>query len=88
MHVLQALGSHMRVDLCGHQTAMSEKFLNEPQVRSVGQHVCGEGMTQHVRRDLQANGDQLAVVIEDFADAPVGQPPPISVNEQSRFVRL
>jgi hypothetical protein len=50
---LQALGLHMRIDLRGRDVGMTEQHLQAAQVGAARQHVTGEGVPQHVRRDAR-----------------------------------
>lgn len=48
---LEAFDCHMRVDLRGRKTRMSEQRLDASQVRSAIQHVGGETVPQLMRAD-------------------------------------
>ena len=68
----QPLLQHMRIDLRRRNVGVAEQLLHGAQVGAVLQQMAGEGMAQHVRRNLcrgdaGARGKRFQVAGEDLA---------------------
>ena len=50
MKVFQAFFSHMSIDLCGGEIAMSEEHLHNTEIRTMIQQMRRKGMTENVWR--------------------------------------
>ena len=52
---LQPLDRHMRINLCGRKTGMSEQRLDAAKVRAAIEHVGGKTVSKFVRTDRNRN---------------------------------
>src|SRR5688572_27896707 len=52
MYFLQSLAGHVRINLSGADTRMSEHFLDGAEVSTVLQQVRGEAVSEHVRSNI------------------------------------
>ena len=50
--VAEAVGGDVGVDLGSIDGSVAKEFLNDAEVRSVFEKVCGEGMPEHMGRDV------------------------------------
>ncbi len=71
VNLLQAIERHVRVDLSGGNVSVSEHGLHGAQVGSVGDHVRGRRMAQHMGRGVAASG--LRGAVHDHPDALAGE---------------
>ena len=70
--LLEALVKDMGVDLGGGNVGVPGQFLNRAEGGAVGKEMAGEGMAEHMRRDLGDRnsspcGDILELAGEDLA---------------------
>src|SRR4051794_29264101 len=64
----QALTSHMRIDLCGRQIAMSEQHLHDPEISTVIQQMRGKCMAQRVRGQVFIHAGLLGIALNDVPE--------------------
>ncbi len=81
---LQTLGQHVGVDLRRCDIGMAEQRLQGAQIGAARQHVAGEGMPQHVRRDpVHGNPGTARDLVQDQVEALAGERPcRIAAREQ------
>ena len=65
--------SDMGINLGGVDGAVSQHFLNEADIYARFQKTCGEGVAEHVGRDVQINGNEGSVLVDHPADCLVGE---------------
>src|SRR5262245_66108997 len=70
VHLHQLLGTHVRVALRRRQTAVAEQLLDETQVSTFSEHVCGKRVTQRVVRHATVEPRKSCMPPDDTLGAP------------------
>ena len=70
----QFFDGKMSVFLGGREVLVSQEFLNAAKIGSVVEQVCGEGMTEKMRMDVQQQRAFFHVLLEIALDGAGGEP--------------
>ena len=65
---------------------MPQHFLNRMEIRPVLQQVCGEGMAQHVGRNILFDLRLLLIVLDNFPKALTGHSLAVHIHKESLFL--
>lgn len=74
---------YMGIYLGNSDRAMSQHFLNIPDIHIRLQKACGKGMAEHMGCDMQFNGGKFGVFIDHSSDGLVGQCAAVLVCEKA-----
>src|SRR5438067_1598675 len=83
--LVEVASRHLRVDLSGAQTSMTEQLLDGPEVRATLEQMGGERVPEHVRREPAAEPGPLRGDAHDLPSALARQAPAPAVDEQRRL---
>ena len=61
--VAQAFIGYVGVDLGRGNILVAKKFLNHPQINTLGKQISGHGMTQGMRRGKQRNTARNSIIL-------------------------
>lgn len=73
---------HVRIDLGGRDIAVSQKQLNDSQIRAVIEEMGGEGMAQGVWRQGLCDPGTHGVALDEIPECLAGQGSPAPRDEQ------
>ena len=65
---LEALASHVRIDLRGRQIAVAEQHLHHAQVRAVIEQMGGKGMSQSMGREVPVDAGLAGITLDDVPE--------------------
>ena len=81
IYMQQALLRDVGVNLCGRKIAVSQQFLNAPQIGSPVQQVSGETVPQCMWAGGDGQSGSCQVIFQQPSHAPGRQPGSIAVQE-------
>lgn len=85
IYMQQAVPRDVGVDLCGSKVAVSEQFLNAPEIGSPVQQVSGETVPQGMWAGGAGQSGSCQVILQQSSHAPRCQPHSITVQEHGRL---